>query len=313
MWRYVLLIILSASLVGCSVTIDPYEEEQKNDTTTQENSQQPEAIQETEIDIEIASEEPSQAEGFLDILGDVFHIDLSIFKENMAQDIYYLALGDSLTRGIGDELKKYGYTIRLEEQLEKWPMIKTVELDNRGKNGRRSDQLLALLEKGHYDEELERANLITMTLGGNDVMKVVKNNLFSLKKEMFDKELTKFMSRYETILEEIRLRNPDAPIIIIGFYNPFSIVVDEVTPFEPIITEWNTEIERLANIQTNACFVAIDDLFLSNEDMVYHVDFFHPNSTGYERMTNRIIETMQSCEIEEMSDGLIGIEEWNHE
>lgn len=313
MWRYVLLIILSASLVGCSVTIDPYEEEQKNDTTTQENSQQPEAIQETEIDIEIASEEPSQAEGFLDILGDVFHIDLSIFKENMAQDIYYLALGDSLTRGIGDELKKYGYTIRLEEQLEKWPMIKTVELDNRGKNGRRSDQLLALLEKGHYDEELERANLITMTLGGNDVMKVVKNNLFSLKKEMFDKELTKFMSRYETILEEIRLRNPDAPIIIIGFYNPFSIVVDEVTPFEPIITEWNTEIERLANTQTNACFVAIDDLFLSNEDMVYHVDFFHPNSTGYERMTNRIIETMQSCEIEEMSDGLIGIEEWNHE
>lgn len=313
MWRYVLLIILSASLVGCSVTIDPYEEEQKNDTTTQENSQQPEAIQETEIDTEIASEEPSQAEGFLDILGDVFHIDLSIFKENMAQDIYYLALGDSLTRGIGDELKKYGYTIRLEEQLEKWPMIKTVELDNRGKNGRRSDQLLALLEKGHYDEELERANLITMTLGGNDVMKVVKNNLFSLKKEMFDKELTKFMSRYETILEEIRLRNPDAPIIIIGFYNPFSIVVDEVTPFEPIITEWNTEIERLANTQTNACFVAIDDLFLSNEDMVYHVDFFHPNSTGYERMTNRIIETMQSCEIEEMSDGLIGIEEWNHE
>ena len=152
-----------------------------------------------------------------------------------------------------------------------------------------------------------------MTLGGNDVMKIVKKNLFSMKKSMFDEELPRFKQRYEEIIHEIRVRNPDAPIIMIGFYNPFSIVVDEITPFEPIISEWNETIEQIANEDVNACFVPVDDLFSSNEDMVYHVDFFHPNSTGYERMTKRIIETMQSCNIEQMSDGLIGIEEWKHE
>lgn len=188
-------------------------------------------------------------------------------------------------------------------------MVEEVELDNRGKNGRRSDQLLSLLKRGHYDEELEKANIVTITLGGNDVMKIVKKNLFSMKKSMFDKELPKFAKRYEQVIAEIRRVNPEVPIILVGFYNPFSIVVDEITPFDPIISEWNDEIEKLAATDENACFVSVEDLFVSNEDMVYHVDFFHPNSTGYDRMTKRIIESMQQCDIEQMSDGLLGFEE----
>ncbi len=188
-------------------------------------------------------------------------------------------------------------------------MIKSVELDNRGKNGRRSDQLLELLQRGHYDDELAQANLISISLGGNDIMKIVKKNIFSMKKTMFDKELPRFYDRYEQVIAEIREVNPDAPILLVGFYNPFSIVVDEVTPFEPIIEEWNTAIEQLAANDEKACFATVEDLFVSNEDMVYHVDFFHPNSTGYDRMTKRIIETMQTCGIEQMTDGLIGFEE----
>lgn len=303
MWRLLLICLASLSLTGCAVSIDPQTAIPDEDSSMQ---QQPK----NEMD---SSDKEDTSKNFINFIEDVFHLDWSTGKDTNAQDIHYLAFGDSLTRGVGDELKNYGYTIRLQEQLEKWPMIKKVELDNRGKNGRRSDQLLALLEKGHYDEELEQANLITITLGGNDAMKVVKGNLFALKKSMFDKELPKFKERYEQIVLEIRKRNPDVPIVYIGFYNPFSIVVDEITPFEPIISEWNDVIEQVATQDVNACFVSVDDLFTSNEDMVYHVDFFHPNSAGYDRMAKRIIETMQTCEIEEMSDGLIGIEEWEHE
>ena len=304
MGRFLYTILVVILLAGCSVTIDPQTEQQEG--TSSKDKQQP-------TQPEQQQSEEAESEGILDLLSDVFHIDWSSGKDTNAQEINYLALGDSLTRGVGDEQKNYGYTVRLQDELEKWPMIKSVDLDNRGKNGRRSDQLLALLQKGHYDEELEKADLITITLGGNDAMKIVKNHLFSLNKQLFNNELPQFIERYNEILNEIRTRNPDVPIVIIGFYNPFSIIVDEDTPFEPIITEWNDEIENLANEDVNACFVHIDDLFTSNEDMVYHVDFFHPNATGYERMTNRIVETMQSCNIEQMSDGLIGIEEWEDE
>ena len=310
MWRFLYTILFVMMLSGCSITIDPQTVNQ-NDTSSEDNQQQ--STQQPEQQHSEETIEETESEGLMDLLSDVFNIDWTSGKDTDAQDIYYLALGDSLTRGVGDEQKNYGYTIRLQEQIEQWPMIKSVELDNRGKNGRRSDQLLALLQKGHYDEELEKADVITMTLGGNDAMKIVKKHLFSLNKQMFNEELPQFITRYEEILHEIRLRNADVPIVVIGFYNPFSIIVDEVTPFEPIISEWNAEIESLANIDVNACFVPIDDLFTSNEDMVYHVDFFHPNATGYDRMTKRIIEAMQSCNIEQMSDGLIGIEEWEDE
>ncbi|MEG0472170.1 MAG: GDSL-type esterase/lipase family protein [Solibacillus sp.] len=304
MWRFVFIIIFVISLAGCSVTIDPTSSEQQEDEPSQDE-QQPNVTDAPQS----PTDQNQDSNGFVDLLENVFHIDWSTRVDIEARDVKFLALGDSLTRGIGDEKKEFGYTVRLQNELEKWSAVKEVELDNRGKNGRRSDQLLALVKKGHYDEEIAEADIITMTLGGNDVMKVVKKNLFTLQKSMFDKEVPKFTANYEEIMAEIRMRNPEVPIILVGFYNPFSIIVDEVTPFEIIVQEWNTTIEELAQQDENACFVSIEDLFTSNEDMVYHVDFFHPNSAGYDRMTGRIIETMQQCNIEQMSDGLFGFEE----
>lgn len=304
MWRILLTFCLITLLSACSVSIDPETEEKLPFDQSSQNGAT--IISDSAPKIE---EEISRTQRIKEIISDVFHLDWMDLKDEYAQDIFYLALGDSLTRGVGDEKQDYGYTVRLQKQLEQWSMIKSVELDNRGKNGRRSNQLLTLLEKGHYDEELAKANLVTITLGGNDVMKIVKNNLFSMEKSMFDKELPLFIKRYDKIVTEIRLRNADVPIILIGFYNPMSIVVDEITPFESIISEWNTEIKKLSLTNNNVCFVPVDDLFLSNEDMVYHVDFFHPNSTGYDRMADRLIETMQTCDIESMSNGLIGFGE----
>ena len=304
MWRLLLSSLAVIFLSACSVTIDPQiEEAQQSDKSSSDEHN----------DLSISEAEPENEEtintSYFDIINDVFQLDWSDRKEENAQSVYYLALGDSLTRGVGDETQDYGYTIRLQQELDNWPMVEQVELDNRGKNGRRSDQLLSLLKKGHYDEELEKANLITITLGGNDVMKIVKKNLFSLKRSMFDKELPRFADRYEQIIARIREVNPEVPIVLVGFYNPFSIVVEEITPFDPIISDWNDEIGKIAATDENACFVSVEDLFVSNEDMVYHVDFFHPNSTGYDRMTKRIIETMQQCDIEQMSDGLLGFKE----
>lgn len=240
MWRLLLTSLAVIFLSACSITIDPQiEEAQQSDNSFTGNN-----------DLSISEAEAENGEtintSFFDIINDVFQLDWSDRKEENAQSVYYLALGDSLTRGVGDETQDYGYTVRLQQELEKWSMVEEVELDNRGKNGRRSDQLLNLLERGHYEEELAKANLITITLGGNDVMKIVKKNLFSMKKSMFDKELPRFAERYEQVIAEIRKVNPEAPIILVGFYNPFSIVVDEITPFDPIISEWNEEIEKLA-------------------------------------------------------------------
>lgn len=150
MWRLVLTSLAVIFLSACSVTIDPQiEEAQQSDNSSSDNN-------ELSISEEEAENEETVATSFFDIINDVFQLDWSDRKEENAQSVFYLALGDSLTRGVGDETQDYGYTIRLQQELEKWPMVEEVELDNRGKNGRRSDQLLSLLERGHYEEELQK-------------------------------------------------------------------------------------------------------------------------------------------------------------
>ena len=234
------------------------------------------------------------------VITDLKIFDWSERKILQAESIYYLALGDSLTRGIGDETNQYGFTSILAKEMQKSPNVLSVELDNRGKNGRRSDQMLKLVKSGHYDEELKKASFITITLGGNDVMKIVKKDLFNLKVSMFTKELPLFVERYNEIIRLIREKT-DVPIVLVGFYNPLSIITNQATPFESIIKEWNGEIEKISKSEQNICFVPIEDLFSSNVDMVYHTDFFHPNANEYNVMAERMMETFPLCNIEQIN------------
>lgn len=290
-----LLVLLSCLLLaGCSVTIDDVE------TDIVEQQEQEEISEHAEKSPE--KQEGQQSQPIVDFINDLLPFTKS-------HSIHYIALGDSLTRGIGDEEDKYGFTGRLASYLEEQPIIEKVHFDNRGKNGRRSDQLLNLLKRGHYDEELKKANLISITLGGNDVMKIVKSDVFNLKEKMFMEALDPFEKRYMEIITEIRARNNHAPILIVGFYNPFSIITDDTAAFDGILSAWNDTIEKVANEDINACFVPVADLFTSNDDLVYHTDFFHPNTNGYKRMMKRVIERLRSCNIEQMSDGLIVVEE----
>ena len=117
MWRLLLTSLAVIFLSACSVTIDPQiEEAQQSDNSSSDNN-------ELSISEEEAENEETINTSFFDIINDVFQLDWSDRKEEDAQSVFYLALGDSLTRGVGDETQDYGYTIRLQQELEKWPMV----------------------------------------------------------------------------------------------------------------------------------------------------------------------------------------------
>ena len=48
-------------------------------------------------------------------------------------------------------------------------------------------------------------------MGGNDVMKVVRQDLFNLKRDAFDKELLAYKERYSKIVEGIRAKIRQCP------------------------------------------------------------------------------------------------------
>ncbi|KGA83874.1 lysophospholipase [Lysinibacillus fusiformis] len=306
-WRFMLSCLTVLVLSGCAISID------EPNPQAEPDGEQAETEQDMTQDEQQTVEEEKTSKNMLTQIFEHFFEpsaeDLSQIDEENAKQLHYLALGDSLTDGVGDEYSQDGYVGRLADSLLTWPSISEVDVDNRGKRGRRSDQLLKLVKKGHYDEELQQAQLISLTMGGNDVMKVVKQDLFNLKRDAFDKELRTYKQRYSKIVEGIRAKNPTVPILLIGFYNPFSIVTNEANEFDTIITEWNNVIEEVASEDSNACYVSVEDLFDSNEELVYHTDFFHPNAKGYEKMTERILAAMEQCGMEEKVNKAIGFEE----
>ena len=109
------------------------------------------------------------------------------------------------------------------------------------------------------------------------------------------KELEKFKRNYDQILHEIREINSTAPIIIMGLYNPITIVTDEKSEFDLILNDWNETIQETAFSDSNVCYVPIDHLFDTNANLVYHTDFFHPNSKGYQLVIEEIVNSMQEC------------------
>lgn len=219
------------------------------------------------------------------------------------EGIRLVGLGDSLTQGVGDELKKGGYLGRLSTKMATFNGVLSVQLGNEAKRGKRSDQLLSDLQSGKLKKSIKSADVIVITIGGNDIMRIVKQNIFQLRVDAFQKELLIFANRYGEILKEIRLINPNSPIIILGLYNPLTMVTDEANEFDQIMIDWNQTINTISHSDINACFVPVDDLFNSNTNMVYHTDFFHPNSKGYDLMTNRIIETLKTCGLDQLTNG----------
>ncbi|MFS0576361.1 GDSL-type esterase/lipase family protein [Sporosarcina sp. 179-K 3D1 HS] len=217
--------------------------------------------------------------------------------------IRVIGLGDSLTQGVGDDRKKGGYFGRLTDRMNEWKGVKEITAENLAKRGRRSDQLLEQFDEQDFRREIRNANIILLTIGGNDIMKIVKGNLFDLRTGPFYKELVHFEERLDEIFTSIRLLNDDALIVVAGLYNPFSIVTDEVNEFEEIIHDWNEAIEMRTVLDEKSCFVPVTDLFDSNVNMVYHTDFFHPNAKGYELMTERYLASIEKCGLYEMSDG----------
>jgi len=79
---------------------------------------------------------------------------------------YYLALGDSITTGYipgGEHLENTSFAALLSRQNGYIPVNKAVD-------GFTSADILSLIETGALDAEIEKAELITITCGGNDLL-----------------------------------------------------------------------------------------------------------------------------------------------
>lgn len=240
--------------------------------------------------------------------------------KNQKEKIHFVAVGDSLTEGIGDETKRGGFVPIVTNDIEERYRLTSVEVENYGVAGERSDQILKRMKKENKIlKNIASADILTLTVGGNDLMKVIQDNFFGLSIKTFQKPQAKYQKRVAEIITLMQKENQTAPIYVFGIYNPFYLNFPEITDMQKIVDNWNLATEETTKEFQNVHFIPINDLLyrgLDNEvgidstldssaeadlkssnssdlnivdnNALYDQDKFHPNNLGYQLMANAL-------------------------
>ena len=123
---------------------------------------------------------------------------LNVGQVNAAEksNIRLVAVGDSLTEGIGDTTKQQGYTKRTAKLLTKAYGVR-VKTANYGKAGDRSDQILRRVKSDKKAvRDIKKADVIVMTVGGNDLQQTLFKAIFAKSDTAVTKEVVKSMPIY---------------------------------------------------------------------------------------------------------------------
>jgi len=216
------------------------------------------------------------------------------------KSISIVAVGDSLTQGIGDSKSVGGgYVTRLTQKVQNHYDVPT-QSHNYGVSGDTSTQIMARIksdQKMHQD--LPKADIITITVGGNDFMHLLQRKGLDLTEGQIADEQVQFDKRLTQLLTDIRSYNAKAPIYLIGIYNPFSIYLANVENAKTAFINWNKGSAKVAAGFNDTHFIDINNLYQTKKinrkikktgvnPYLYTKDHFHPNGTGYDMITDKV-------------------------
>lgn len=137
-------------------------------------------------------------------------------------DILYLALGDSIATGtLHNFARVTSYTEYLHHTL--WKQGCRTRMVSLAQDGDTTRELLYKLSQPWFQSWVRRANLITLSIGGNNLMRAASIPGFtSVRVPIAEAGARAFCSDWEKIIERLRMLNPDCPLLVMTVYNPYN-------------------------------------------------------------------------------------------
>ena len=228
--------------------------------------------------------------------------------------VTYVAIGDSLTKGVGDSTNQGGFVPLLAQSLTNETGLEFKAI-NYGVSGNTSGQILSRMqEKKEIGKDLKQAQLLTITVGGNDLRKAILEDTSNLDLDRFEKASKTYEKNLKHIIELARKDNPDLPVYVVGIYNPLYLNFPDLTELQTLVDQWNQRTEETISAYQGVYFVPINDLLYKGidgksgvteselgketvtNDALYDEDSFHPNNTGYEIMKEAVLEKIHATE-----------------
>ena len=248
------------------------------------------------------------------------------FATDTAGAPVYIALGDSLSEGIGASAPgSTGFVPLIYDSL-----AGGYELQNLGHSGDTSQQLL---DHGHLDEAIatiEQLNrdsdpdndvrLLTLEIGGNDLLGLYASFVITgvcpdvdtllAKPDCIDALTTaltnfepNFLATLDSILDSIDAAAPSLEVVVLTLYDPFSgrlpvqSAISQVSlegmAGSPFPEGLNTIIRRLVEGR-NVTLVDLYPLFQGRGNELISNDLIHPNDAGYAVMAEAVIAAISA-------------------
>ncbi|MDP5275524.1 GDSL-type esterase/lipase family protein [Chengkuizengella axinellae] len=202
--------------------------------------------------------------------------------------INYLALGDSLTVGVGAPSPQSGFVPQYVSMAYK-QINKYVVCENFGVSGATSDDVLDMIT--NYDDVqvlIKQADIISITVGGNDMKNAALQFLKSKKQSVLAGALKRFNKNFDEIIDRIhyfkKYNTHKYMIRGMNLYNPFPNIPGTdvwVRKFNKHIQSFESKSIGIANVYP---------LFLGREKELLSYDQFHPNGKGYYLMATAMNE-----------------------
>ncbi|MGM5472809.1 GDSL-type esterase/lipase family protein [Bacillus pumilus] len=203
----------------------------------------------------------------------------------------YVAIGDSLTVGVGARLFGGGFAERYQWMLEKKTHA-PVELSVFAKSGLTTDQILQLFKRSNVRRAIAAANIITITGCGNDLVQAIQQYEKGEDETKLLQATLHCQANFSKMIQEIAQikRGQKQPycVYLMNLYNPF--------PQIPIAGRWLQQYNhQLRSLAANPHVEVVDvyRAFEGHEHEYLSIDQFHPNHKGYEAMAKILFQ--QSC------------------
>ncbi|MGG3129603.1 GDSL-type esterase/lipase family protein [Bacillus pumilus] len=199
----------------------------------------------------------------------------------------YVAIGDSLTVGVGARLFGGGFAERYQWMLEKKTQA-SVELSVFAKSGLTTDQILQLFKRSDVRRAIAPADIITITGCGNDLVQAVQQYEECEDEKKLLQATLHCQANFSKMIQEIaHIKRGQQPycVYLMNLYNPF--------PQIPIAGRWLQQYNHQLRLLAANPHVEVVDVyraFEGHERDYLSIDQFHPNHKGYEAMAKALFQ-----------------------
>ncbi len=214
------------------------------------------------------------------------------YAEN--EKTFYLVLGDSIAYGSGILNSKEACYGKIVADTNGY------DYANHSVPGHTTTNLINRLKDEKVIADLKKADIISISIGGNDFL---MSNLIGLMFDAivkgdyseFDRIADGFYTNFCEIINIINSHNTDAVILIQTLYNPQSGYLR--APYQQGADRINAAIEKY-NSENPGEIVIVDVASALGDDMAnYADDEIHPSAKGNEIIANIILDKLEKLEI----------------